>query len=126
MSSKLMILPAHDYNTIRLVKIPDDYEEHEVFRHVTGIIAEVEENDSEYTWDDVLTALFHKLDRREKLHLILPNPDLVYPKTNHGVGIASGSVAPSFFNKTVLWTAVSLAAFNVRSLAISGRCPGSV
>jgi len=57
MSSKLMILPAHDYDTIRLVKIPDDYEDHEVFRHVTGIIAEVEENDSEYTWDDVLAAL---------------------------------------------------------------------
>ena len=36
MSNKLMILPAHDYNTIRLVKIPEDYEDHEVFRHVTG------------------------------------------------------------------------------------------
>jgi len=52
-----MILPAHDYNTVRLVKIPEDYEEHEVFRHVTGIIAEVEEANPDYTWDDVLTAL---------------------------------------------------------------------
>jgi len=57
MSNKLMILPAHDYNTVRLVKIPEDYEEHEVFRHVTGIIAEVEEANPDYTWDDVLTAL---------------------------------------------------------------------
>ena len=45
------------------------------------------------TVDDVLTALFHKLDRQEKIHLILPNPDLIYPKTDHGFGIASGSVA---------------------------------
>ena len=57
MSSKLMILPAHDYNAVRLVRIPDDYEEHEVFRHVTGIIAEVEENNPDYEWEDVLAAL---------------------------------------------------------------------
>jgi hypothetical protein len=57
MSNKLMILPAHDYNAVRLVKIPDDYEEHEVFRHVTGIIAEVEESNPDYDWEDVLAAL---------------------------------------------------------------------
>jgi hypothetical protein len=57
MSSKLMILPAHDYNAVRLVRIPDDYEEHEVFRHVTGIIAEVEESNPDYEWEDVLAAL---------------------------------------------------------------------
>lgn len=60
MSTKLMILPARDYNTVRLVKIPDDYEEHEVFRHVTGIIAQVEENDPDYEWEDVLAALEDK------------------------------------------------------------------
>jgi len=54
---KLMILPAHDYKTTRLVKIPDDFEEHEVFRHVTGIIAEVEEDNSDYNWDEVSAAL---------------------------------------------------------------------
>lgn len=52
-----MILPAHDYKTIRLVKIPDDYEEHEVFRHVTGIISEVEEENPGYSWEDVSVAL---------------------------------------------------------------------
>ena len=52
-----MILPAHDYKTIRLVKIPDDYEAHEVFRHVTGIIANVEEDNPDYGWEDILTAL---------------------------------------------------------------------
>lgn len=57
MSNRLMILPAHDYKSTRLVKIPDDYEEHEVFRHVTGIIAEVEEKQPDYQWEDVLAAL---------------------------------------------------------------------
>jgi HAD superfamily hydrolase (TIGR01450 family) len=45
------------------------------------------------TVDGVLTALFHKLDRRETVHLILPNPDLIYPKANKGFGITSGCVA---------------------------------
>lgn len=57
MSEKLMILPAHDYESVRLVKVPDDYEEHEVFRHVTGIISTVEEENAEYVWDDVAMAL---------------------------------------------------------------------
>jgi HAD superfamily hydrolase (TIGR01450 family) len=45
------------------------------------------------TLDAVLTALFQKLDREENVHLILPNPDLIYPKANRGFGIASGCVA---------------------------------
>lgn len=57
MNSKLMILPAHDYKAIRLVKIPDDYEQHEAFRHVTGIIAAAEEDNPAYTWDDIIAAL---------------------------------------------------------------------
>ncbi len=57
MQPRLMILPAHDYKTTRLVKIPEDFEEHEVFRHVTGIISEVEEDNPDYEWDDVSAAL---------------------------------------------------------------------
>lgn len=57
MGNRLMILPAHDYKSTRLVSIPDDFEEHEVFRHVTGIIASVEEANPNYQWDDVLAAL---------------------------------------------------------------------
>lgn len=57
MDTRLMILPAHDYEKVRLVRIPQDYEEHEVFRHVTGIIARVEEEDPDYTWEDVASAL---------------------------------------------------------------------
>ncbi|UCD77105.1 MAG: HAD-IIA family hydrolase [Desulfobacterales bacterium] len=45
------------------------------------------------TVDTILTALIHKVERREKFHLLLPNPDLIYPKADRGVGIASGSIA---------------------------------
>jgi hypothetical protein len=57
MNGNLMILPAHEYQQIRLVKIPDDFEQHEAFRHVTGIIAAVEENNPDYQPDDIVAAL---------------------------------------------------------------------
>ena len=56
MSDNLMILPAGGPANIRLIRIPDDFEEHEVYRYVTGLIAKVEE-DSEYTWEDILDLL---------------------------------------------------------------------
>jgi HAD superfamily hydrolase (TIGR01450 family) len=45
------------------------------------------------TIDKVLSALFQKIDRRENVQLILPNPDLIYPKADHSFGITSGSIA---------------------------------
>ena len=57
MSDTLMILPANDPTAIRLVRVPDDFEEHEVFRHVTGIIASIEEENPAYTWDDIKNEL---------------------------------------------------------------------
>jgi len=57
MARKLMVLPAHDYGAIRLVRIPEDFEEHEIFRHVTGLIAQVEEKNPSYTWDEVEALL---------------------------------------------------------------------
>jgi ribonucleotide monophosphatase NagD (HAD superfamily) len=33
------------------------------------------------------------LDSGANVHLVLPNPDLIYPKTDQGFGIASGSIA---------------------------------
>jgi HAD superfamily hydrolase (TIGR01450 family) len=48
------------------------------------------------TVDAVLTGLFRKIDRGEEVQLVLPNPDLVYPKGDQGFGIASGSVALMF------------------------------
>jgi len=44
------------------------------------------------TIDTVLSALFQKFSRREEIHLVLPNPDLIYPKSDHGFGITSGSI----------------------------------
>ncbi|WP_078117891.1 hypothetical protein [Thiosocius teredinicola] len=56
-SSDLMILPASNKSHIRLVKIPPDYQGQEVYRKVTGLIAEVEEQNPDYTWEDVLAML---------------------------------------------------------------------
>ena len=57
MSDTLMILPSKDCTDIRLVRIPDDIEQHEVFRHVTGLIASVEEEGPGYSWEDIATVL---------------------------------------------------------------------
>lgn len=57
MSNKLMILPAGKRSDIRLIRIPDDFDEHEVYRHVTGLIAEVEEDNPDYSWDDIQAML---------------------------------------------------------------------
>jgi len=56
MNDNLMILPANKYTNIRLIRIPDDFEKHEAYRYVTGLIAKAEE-DSDYTWDDILDLL---------------------------------------------------------------------
>ncbi len=53
----LMILPARDHSGIRLIRVPDDFERHEAFRHVTGLIAEVESENQDYSWDDIAEAL---------------------------------------------------------------------
>ena len=59
MNKNFMVLPAKDTKDIRLLRIPDDFEEHEAFRYVTGIIAKAEEN-SDYDWDDILDLLEQK------------------------------------------------------------------
>lgn len=56
MNNDLMILPASKQENIRLIRIPDDIEEREAYRYVTGLIAKVEE-DSEYTWEDIQDLL---------------------------------------------------------------------
>ncbi|MDH3343523.1 MAG: hypothetical protein OEM07_07360 [Gammaproteobacteria bacterium] len=56
MNSDLMVLPATRPEDIRLIRIPDDLEEREAYRYVTGLIAKVEE-DSEYSWDDIQDLL---------------------------------------------------------------------
>ena len=56
MSNNLMILPASEPENIRLIQIPEDFEEHEAYRYVTGLIAKAEE-DLDYNWDDILDLL---------------------------------------------------------------------
>jgi len=56
MNENLMILPAKDPQNIRLVRVPDDFEAHEVYRYVTGLIAKAEE-DTQYTWEDISDLL---------------------------------------------------------------------
>ncbi|MGD8673499.1 MAG: hypothetical protein PVH86_09270 [Thiogranum sp.] len=57
MNDTFMILPATDPVAIRLVRVPEDYEEHEVFRHVTGLIGKLEEENPDYDWDDIAAVL---------------------------------------------------------------------
>jgi len=57
MKPDLMILPATDRSKIRLVRCPPDFEAHEIHRHVTSLIAQVEEQDPACSWEDVLAIL---------------------------------------------------------------------
>ena len=54
---KIMILPAKDATAIRVVEIPEDLEEHEAYRHVVGLIAEIEEKNPDFDWDDISSEL---------------------------------------------------------------------
>jgi len=55
--TKIMVLPAKDASALRVVQIPEDLEEHEAYRHVVGLIAEVEENNPDFGWDDICDEL---------------------------------------------------------------------
>ncbi len=57
MSAKLIMLPGKKLEQTRLVKIPDHYDGHEAFRHTTGLIAGVEEGNTDCTWDDIAEVL---------------------------------------------------------------------
>ena len=45
------------------------------------------------TMDIALSALYRQLDRGDEVALILPNPDLVYPKHDGGFGFTAGAAA---------------------------------
>jgi len=58
MEERLMLLPCRQFDRPVLVVIPEDFGVEEAFRHVTGLIAEVEEeNPGSYSREDVLDAL---------------------------------------------------------------------
>lgn len=42
--------------------------------------------------DSILTAVVKAIDRGKRPHLLLPNPDLIYPKGKSGFGIAAASI----------------------------------
>jgi hypothetical protein len=52
-----MVLPSVDFNQIRVVSIPDDLDANEAYRFATGIIAQAEETNRNYSWDDISEAL---------------------------------------------------------------------
>ena len=56
MNDNFMVLPATQSENIRLIRFPDDFEQHEAYRHVTGLIAKAEE-ESDYDWEDILDLL---------------------------------------------------------------------
>ena len=55
--SNLMVLPAEHFEYVRVLLMPADMEEHEAYRYATGIIAGVQEDDSDCSWEDVADAL---------------------------------------------------------------------
>ncbi len=57
MSQTLMVLPSIEFKRIRVVKIPDDLDTNEAYRFATGIIAQAEESNEDYGWEDIAEAL---------------------------------------------------------------------
>lgn len=57
MSQILMVLPSIEFKRIRIVRIPDDLDTNEAYRFATGIIAQAEENNKNYSWEDIAEAL---------------------------------------------------------------------
>lgn len=57
MEETYMVLPARNFDAVRLLRLPRDFEAHEAYRYVTGLIAEVEEQNPDYTWEDISSSL---------------------------------------------------------------------
>jgi ribonucleotide monophosphatase NagD (HAD superfamily) len=57
------------------------------------VVGDLDEFPFRETADALLTALFQKYDRQEPVHLVLLNPDLIYPTADMQFGVASGSLA---------------------------------
>jgi hypothetical protein len=57
MSQTLMVLPSVEFKQIRVVRIPDDLDANEAYRFATGIIAQAEETNKDYSWEDIAEAL---------------------------------------------------------------------
>jgi len=64
MTQKLMILPSKNPAKVRLVAIPEDLDAQEAFRHATGVIAELEEEDPAGPMEAIYEALEERGFRR--------------------------------------------------------------
>lgn len=57
MPERFMLLPASNVENMRLLKIPEDFQDRDALRHATALIASVEENDPDYSWEDIAPVL---------------------------------------------------------------------
>lgn len=57
MSQKLLLLPAKDFARSRLLRVPDDFSERDAVRHVTALIAQVQEEYTDWTWEQLAPVL---------------------------------------------------------------------
>ena len=53
------------------------------------------------TVNDAITVLLRRMDRGERTDLLLPNPDLVFPRRAGAYGVTSGAIAAMI--ESVLW-----------------------
>jgi hypothetical protein len=57
MPDRLMVLPARNFERIRLIRIPEDYSERDAVRRVTALIAEAQEEIKEWRWEEIAATL---------------------------------------------------------------------
>lgn len=57
MADNLMVLPANDFSKIKVVKVPDDISDRDALRNATALIASVQEDDPDSSWEDILLVL---------------------------------------------------------------------
>jgi HAD superfamily hydrolase (TIGR01459 family) len=57
------------------------------------VVADDDGYDFLETVNQVVTVLFHRLDRGLTTHLVLPNPDLLFPRGPGAYGVTSGAIA---------------------------------
>jgi HAD superfamily hydrolase (TIGR01459 family) len=57
------------------------------------VVADDDGYDFLETVNQVVTVLFHRLDQGLRTHLVLPNPDLLFPRGAGAYGVTSGAIA---------------------------------
>ena len=57
MTDNLMLLPCRKFRNMRLVRIPEDFEQHEAYRYATGLIAQAEDDNPDCSWEDIAELL---------------------------------------------------------------------